>query len=118
MKHLSCLLAALITIAFSLSAYSNPGTWMPEPKKISQIIVEDGGADGSALIIIDGGVPPAYIPAGCGSGGNSVYNTVYLNTDKGKSMYALALAAYMGGKPVKLALSCTGARPLITHILF
>jgi len=116
MKNLPKIIV-LIAITFSFSVYANPGSWMPESKKISEIIVE-GGDSGVALILIEGGVPPAYIPPECSSGGNGTYNTIYLNTDKGKGMYSLALAAYMGGKPVKLALSCIGGRPLITHIRF
>lgn len=90
---------------------------MPEGKKISEIFIE-GPDTGKALIVIEGGVPSAYIPPECNSGSDASYNTVYLNTEKGRSIYSLALAAYMGGKPVKLALSCTANRPLITHIRF
>lgn len=94
---------------------ANPGSWTPVPKKISGIIVE-GNDSGSALILIEGGVPPAYIPTACRSGGDSTYNTIPLNTDKGRGMYSLALAAYFSQKPVMLALTCTGTRPLITHL--
>ena len=104
-----------IFLFFSSNVFSNPGSWMPVAKNISSIIVE-GDDNGSALIIIKGGVPAEYIPADCSVGGNGKYNTAPLNTDKGRGIYSMALAAYMAGKPVKLALSCIGARPLITNI--
>ncbi len=99
--------------ATAAPAIAVPGDWMPEARKIAQLIVE-GNDMGSALIVIEGGVHQDFIPPAC----NSQYNTVYLNTDKGKAIYSTALSAYLAGKPVKLALSCTGGRPLVTHILF
>lgn len=105
----------LLGLTFSVTA--NPGSWMPTAKKISEIIVE-GGDGGQAAIVIEGGVPATHLPEECRDGGNGTYNTIYLNTDKGKSIYSLALAAYLAGKPVKLALACTGSRPLITHVRF
>jgi hypothetical protein len=103
----------LVIAVVAVPVMAVPGDWMPEAKKIAQIVVE--GADtGGALIVIEGGVQPESIPPAC----NSQYNTIYLNTDKGKAVYSMALSAYLAGKPVKLALSCTGGRPLITHILF
>jgi hypothetical protein len=116
MKNLSILIAFITTI-LSFPLHANPGAWMPEAKKIAEIVVE-GGDSGVALILIEGGVPLAYIPPECSSGSSGNYNTIYLNTDKGRSMYSLALAAYMGGKSVRLSLSCTDARPLITRIRF
>lgn len=115
------MLKKLIKLAF-LSAlvipnfvHANPGSWMPTAKSISSIIIE-GNDDGKALILIEEGVPSEYIPSECRNGGNSIYNTIPLNTDKGRGMYSLALAAYASGKKIKLALSCAGNRPLITHI--
>lgn len=108
----SFFLSVLILPAASLA---NPGAWMPAAKKISGIIVE-GADNGVALVLIEGGVPPEYIPSECRSGGNASYNTIPLNTDKGKGMYSLALGAYFAQKPVLLAVQCAGARPLITHL--
>lgn len=109
---LSSFLSALILPAVSLA---NPGTWMPTAKNISSIFVE-GDDNGKVAILIEGNVPSDYIPAECRSGEYGTFNTIPLNTDKGRGMYSLALAAYTSGKPVTLALSCIGNRPLITHI--
>ena len=110
-------LVGIILFGAAFAANSSPGAWMPEAKQIIEIIVE-GNDDGRALIVIDGNVPSGYVPPECNTGGNRAYNTVHLNTDKGKAIYSLALSAYMGGKPIKLAVTCTGTRPLITHIKF
>jgi len=104
-----------MAIIFSCSVKAESGAWMPEAKKIESIIVE-GGDSGSALILINGGVPKEFIPEECRSGTNSLYNTTPLNTDKGRGIYSLALAAHASGRLVKLAVSCIGNRPLITHI--
>jgi hypothetical protein len=85
---------------------------MPTKQKIAEIIVGGNESDGKALIIIEGSVPPDFIPSEC----NSPYNTVNLTSEKGRAILSIALAAYMSGKPVALALSCIGARPLITNI--
>lgn len=114
MKYLKLMLVTISLCATSFAS-ANPGAWMPAAKKISSIIVE-GNDNGLALIIIEGGVPSEYIPAECRAGGDSAYNTAYLNTSKGRGIYSMALAAYIAGKPVRLALSCAGNRPLITHI--
>ncbi len=95
-----------------MSCYANPGSWTPEYQNISNIIVEGGNTGSSALIIMESGVPSAYIPDAC----NSPYNKADLTTEHGRSVYTAALAAYMSGKPVKLALACSGTRPFITHI--
>jgi hypothetical protein len=88
---------------------------MLEPKPITRIIIE-GDDNGRALIILDGGAPIEYILVSCRSEGERYYNTLFLNTDNGRGMYALAFAAFTSGKKIKLALSCSGSRPLITHI--
>ena len=102
----------LIFLFVSMQAYSVPGGWMPTKQKIAEIIVEGNELDGKALIIIEGGVPSDFIPSEC----NSPYNTVNLTSEKGRAILSIALAAYMSGKPVALALSCIGPRPLITNI--
>lgn len=84
---------------------------MPQARMIENIIVE-GDAGGTALLVISGGVPEDFIPPAC----NAIYNTQDLSTSKGRGQLALALSAYMAGKPVRLALSCIGSRPLVTHI--
>ncbi|MDX1303038.1 hypothetical protein [Photobacterium sp.] len=102
-----------ILFAFcSFHVTAQPGHWMPTAKKISGIVVEGIETSGKALIIIDEGVPDRFIPAEC----KSPYNTVDLTTEKGRGILSVALSARMADKPVKLALSCIGARPLITHI--
>ncbi|AZN35140.1 hypothetical protein [Iodobacter ciconiae] len=93
-------------------ASAAPGQWMPEARLIENIIVE-GDVGGKALIVIQGGVPADYIPAGC----NSPYNTLDLSISKGRAQLAIALTAYSTARPVKLALQCIGERPLITHIM-
>ncbi len=103
-----CLIAVV-----SVPVMAAPGDWMPDARKIAQVVVE-GPDTGGALIIIEGGVQQDFIPPAC----NSPYNTIYLNNDKGRAVYSMALSAYLAGKPVKLALSCTGGRPLVTHISF
>jgi hypothetical protein len=116
MKFYKALVAAFLFCA-ALNVHANPGAWMPEAKAIIEIHVE-GSDDGKALIVIDGNVPADYVPSGCNSGGNRAFNVVHLNTDKGKGIYSLALTAYMGGKPVNMAVTCEGTRPLITNIKF
>ena len=117
MKMFKTLLKGLLVLGCALPVvvHTSPGAWMPTAKNISSIIVE-GDDNGRALVLIAGGVPSEYIPAACRSGSNGTYNTIPLNTDKGKGMYSMALAAHASGKKVKLALGCTGNRPLITHI--
>jgi hypothetical protein len=111
LKSLTAVLSALVFTVCSGFAFSSPGSWTPTGQLISGIIVE-GNQDGSALVLIDGGVPTSHIPTSC----VSPYNTIPLNTDKGRAMYSLSLAAQMSGKKVKLVLTCSGSRPLITHI--
>ena len=107
--------STLFSLFLTAFVHANPGSWMPTEKSISSIIVE-GDDNGRAIVLIEGGVPSDYIPSECRSGSNGTYNTIPLHTDKGRGMYSLALAAHASGKKVKLALSCTGNRPLITHI--
>ena len=105
------LVLALLIIPFSLQVVSEG--WTPTYQKISGIIIEGAEDSGTALIIIDGGVPAANIPNNC----NSIYNTVSLKTEKGRGVLSVALSAKMADKPVRLALgACSGTRPLITHI--
>jgi hypothetical protein len=94
-----------------VNSLAAPGAWMPQARMIESIVVE-GDAGGTALLIISGGVPEDFIPPAC----NSIYNTLDLSTSKGRGQLAVALSAYMAGKPVRLALSCIGSRPLVTHI--
>jgi hypothetical protein len=107
-KNIFLVLIALL----SFQALSNGGSWMPTAKKISGIVVEGGETNGTALIIIDGGVPDDFIPSEC----KSPYNTIDLTTEKGRGILSVALSARMSDKPVKLALTCKGNRPFITHI--
>ena len=102
-------------VFYAEGALANPGAWIPHFKSISSIFIE-GDDNGRALIQLEGGIPPEYIPEGCRDGADSTYNTVFLNTEKGKAIYSMALSAYLAGKSVKIAVSCTGSRPLITHI--
>lgn len=104
------LLLALLWLP--LNSMAVPGAWMPEARMIANVIVE-GDAGGTALLVISGGVPADFIPPAC----NSIYNTLDLSTSKGRGQFVVALSAYMAGRPVKLALSCIGSRPLVTHIL-
>ena len=90
-----------------------PGGWTPTPQKISGIVIEGSETNGTALILIDGGVPADYIPSEC----NSPYNTADLTTEKGRGILSVALSARLADKPVKLALTCRGSRPFITHIM-
>jgi len=106
------IVSALCVFMWSMSGYASPGSWTPAYQKISNVIVEGGNTGSSALIIIEGGVPSAFIPGAC----DSPYNKADLTTEHGRSVYTAALAAYMSGKPVKLALACSGTRPFITHI--
>jgi hypothetical protein len=103
----------LIVLLMPLSLQVMGEGWTPTPKKISGIIIEGAEDSGTALIILEGGVPSANIPTTC----NSIYNTVSLKTEKGRGILSVALAAKMAGQPVRLALgTCSGTRPLITHI--
>ncbi len=99
-------------LAGAAPCLANPGSWMPEYQKISNIIVEGGNSGSSALIIVEGGVPSAFIPDAC----DSPYNKADLTTEHGRSVYTAALSAHVSGKPVKMALACSGSRPFITHI--
>jgi hypothetical protein len=110
-KNFSIAIGLLLSLTCSGASLASPGSWTPTGQLISGIIVE-GNDDGNALVLIDGGVPASHIPSSC----VSPYNTIPLNTDKGRAMYSLALAAQLAGKKVKLALACSGSRPLITHI--
>lgn len=103
----------LVLLPFPLVTNAAPGEFMPEARPIQSIIVE-GDSGGNAVVIIQGGVPVDYIPAGC----NSPYNMLDLSTSKGRGQLAVALSAYSLGKPVRLALQCIGDRPLVSHILF
>lgn len=106
------ILFVLCVFGVSFQSYSAPGGWAPTYQNISEIIIEGNELDGKAFIVIEGGVPSDYIPPEC----NSPYNTVNLTSEKGRGILSLALAAYMGGKPVRVALSCAGSRPLVTNI--
>ena len=99
-------------LCLPINSMAVPGAWMPQARMIENIIVE-GDAGGTALVVISGGVPEDFIPPAC----NSIYNTLDLSTSKGRGQLAVALSAYMAGRPVKLALACIGSRPLVTHIL-
>lgn len=110
-------LGLVIGLFMSVSAAAAPGGWTPVAKPISDIII-DSSDSGRVLVMISGGVPKDYLPSACSEGVNSQYNTINLETEKGKAMYAMALAAYVSAKPIKLALSCIGPRPLITHLWF
>lgn len=113
MKNLLTI-SCFILVAICFTAHANPGSWIPEKRKILEVIVE-GGEGGEAIIYFEGGLPAAYIPSSCSASPN---NTVYLNNDRGRSIYSLVLAAYLAGKPVTIALSCNGSIPVINHIRF
>jgi len=104
----------LLFVVMTLSGSLFAAGWTPAPgQKISGIIVEGSDTSGTALIIIDGGVPAANLPSEC----SSIYNKVSLETERGRGMLAVALAAKLADKPVRLALgACDGTRPLITNI--
>jgi hypothetical protein len=99
-------------MAFPISAFS--GGWTgADGQKISSIIIEGSDTAGTALILMEGGVDAGNIPSGC----NSVYNVISLSEDRGRAMLAMALAAKLSDKPVRLALgACYGARPLVTNL--
>lgn len=110
MKYLILLISLLSTLS-----HANPGAWTPNYQKISEIFIEGSETEGRALIVLEGGVPSSHIPPEC----NNKYNTVFLNNNKGRSIYSMTLAAYMSGKAIKVALTCTSTsplRPLITNI--
>ncbi|WP_196158985.1 hypothetical protein [Reinekea sp. G2M2-21] len=110
------ILSFFVVIFLNISVcFGAPGSWMPTAKPISDIII-DFDNSGKVLVLISGGVPGDYLPSGC----QNKYNTLLLDSEKGQAMYAMALSAYMAGKPVKLVLSpnCDGGRPLITHMWF
>ena len=102
------ILLIFICIIFSVNAFSSPGSWTPQFQKISTIIIEEG----TALIMLEGGVHPAYIPEEC----DSSYNQADLSTEHGKAIYSMALTAQASGRKVKIALHCLGSRPRITHM--
>ena len=98
----------LFLLNFCQSALAAPGSWSPQFKEIRTIIIEEG----TALILIEGGVHPDYIPEAC----NSPYNKADLSTEHSKALYSMALAAKLSGIKVKVALHCAGSRPRITHM--
>ena len=108
-------LFSLLLSTVTCLSFASPGSWMTTGKTIKNIIVDDV-AEGIVLVTLEGDVPSEFIPEACRDGSASIYNTIELSTEKGQAMYSMALAAYMAGKPVKLALSCIGTRPLITHM--
>jgi len=71
------LLKILLIVSLASTSLASPGSWMPDPKLITSIIVE-GDDNGSALIILDGGAPIEYIPVSCRSEGERYYNTFFL----------------------------------------
>jgi hypothetical protein len=101
------LLAASIPVAH---ASLTPG-WTPF-LSIKSIVVEDG----EALLVINGGVPTAYLRDDCNT---SPYNVIDVSTVQGRSKLAIAMNAYNMGQPVQLALQAcsSGGWPMITHIL-
>ena len=108
--HVRLLCASLICSTIPAAYGSLTPGWTP-PLTIKSIIVQDDGA----IVVINGGVPTAYLRDDCNS---SSFNFIDLGTPQGKSKLATAIAAYTTGQPVQLALqACNAGRPMITHIL-
>lgn len=106
--------ALLIALIFPGLAFSSSGAWTPA-SKVKEIIIE-GDDSGRALIILVNPVPKEYIPSECSASGRASYNTIPLNTDKGKAMYSAAMAAQMAGKSLRFSLSCAGISPLVNSL--
>lgn len=103
--------ALFVLGASAPAAYASltPG-WTPF-LTIQSIVVEDG----DAIVVIHGGVPPAYLRDDCNA---SPYNVIDISSAQGRSKLAIAMSAYNMGQPIQLALqACSGSRPMITHIL-
>ena len=91
---------ALLIFSLSISFSSFSGGWTGF-QKIDGIIVE-GNAEGTsswAMINLDGGVNPDLLPEGC-KGGAMV---IYLDSEKGRAMLALALSARMADKSIRVS---------------
>jgi hypothetical protein len=104
-------------LPFSLQVFALGG-WTGY-QKITGIVIE-GPEPGYALITLEGGVPAGNLPADTGC--SSVYNSIALDSDRGRSILSVALAARLSDKPVRLALgtavdgTCPIERPQINNI--
>ena len=94
----------------SMQALSgSPGTWAPS-KTIGQLFIEGDDTNPRLTILTSSNIDPSYMPSDC----QSTYLNVNLNTEKGKSLYSMLLAAKMANKMVAFVFtSCTGSRPNI-----
>jgi hypothetical protein len=110
MKQMISFLMALAAVFSTWTAHASltPG-WTPA-LTIKNIIVEDG----DAVLMINGGVPIAYLRDDCNS---SQLLRLDLTSVDGKAKLALAMTAFTTGQTVQLALqACYSGYPRITHI--
>jgi len=78
--------------------------------KISYLFIEGSDAAPVATLKFASNIPDSYKNENC----LSQYITINLTTEKGKAMYALALAARMADKEIRVTLPlCSGSRPLV-----
>ncbi len=81
--------------------------------KIKQLFIEGSETSPVATLKFETNIPDTHKNDEC----LSHYITIDISTEKGKSMYALALAARMADKEVRVTLPfCSGTRPLVNAI--
>ncbi len=108
----------VILLPFTLQSFAGGG-WTTD-KHISGILIEGTKTNGVALITLEGGVPADKLPD---SSCTSPYNMVSLQSEMGRGILSVALAADMAGRKVRIALGydedsglCPSTRPVIKHI--
>ncbi|MCL1127817.1 hypothetical protein [Shewanella surugensis] len=81
--------------------------------KIQQLFIEGSETSPVATLKFETSIPDTHKNDDC----LSQYITIDLSTEKGKSMYALALSARMAEKEIRVTLPfCSGTRPLVNSI--
>jgi len=103
---------SLLLISTNCFAGANTGQFSAYTK-IKNLFIEGSDISPVATLKFETNIPDAYKNDNC----LSQYITIDLSTEKGKSMYSLALAAKMADKKIRVTLPfCSGTRPLVHSI--
>jgi len=103
-----------ILLLISIKSIAAPGDFSPY-SKISYLFIEGSDDAPVATLKFATNIPDSFKKDNC----PSQYITIDISTDKGKAMYALALAARMADKEIRVTLpfcSASGTRPLVNAI--